>query len=162
MAEGGLRVVMLNTQVPGTHSGRIDEAQLAWLDDVLSEPAAAGTIIVHHHPVVPTPTAVMDDHLLTNPQDLARMLEGRDVIGLLSGHIHFHNIGTLNGIPCAAADGVAFGLDPSAAEHMRFIDRSSFNLVIAKDGQMIVQPMTMPGDQRVLYERNLSKAHAEA
>ncbi|WP_135557229.1 metallophosphoesterase family protein [Paenibacillus cymbidii] len=146
----GLRVAVLNTQVPGTHDGRIDEQQLAWLRDLLAVPAPRGTIVVHHHPVVPTPTAMMDSHLLQNPQDLARVLEGTDVIGLLSGHIHFHNIGQLAGFPCAAADGVAFGLDPSSAEVMRMVDRSGYNLGVVKNGQMVVQPMTMPGDQRVL------------
>jgi Icc protein len=158
--ENGLRVVVLNTQVPGTHAGRLDELQLAWLDDVLSEPAPSGTIIVHHHPVVLTPTAIMDAHLLENPHDLARVLKGRDVIGLLSGHIHFHNIGTLNGIPCASADGVAFGLDPSSSDCMRVIDRSGYNLVTVKNGQMIVQPMTLPGVQRLLHEWHLSKVHS--
>jgi 3',5'-cyclic-AMP phosphodiesterase len=158
--EQGLRVIMLNTQVPGTHEGRLDDLQLAWLDDLLSEPAPCGTIIVHHHPVVWTPTIMMDDHLLQNPQDLAQVLEGRDVIGLLSGHIHYHNIGTLSGIPCAAADGVAFGLDPWSPDSMRFIDRSGFNHVIVKNGQMIIQSMQLPGEQRLLYEWNPSKVHS--
>ncbi|NQX61806.1 metallophosphoesterase family protein [Paenibacillus qinlingensis] len=158
----GLRIVMLNTQVPGTHGGRLDDVQLAWLKQVLAEPAPSGTIIVHHHPVVKTPTVLMDDHLLENPQDLARVIDGSDVIGLLSGHIHYHNVGTLNGILCAAADGLAFGLDPSASTNMRFIDRSGYNLITVKNGQMSVQPMTLPGEQRLLYELNVSKIHAEA
>ncbi|KRE89804.1 hypothetical protein ASG89_34745 [Paenibacillus sp. Soil766] len=40
----GLRIVMLNTQVPGTHNGRIDEVQLAWLKHLLAEPAPAARI----------------------------------------------------------------------------------------------------------------------
>jgi Icc protein len=158
----GLRIVMLNTQVPGTHGGRLDDVQLAWLKQVLAEPAPSGTIIVHHHPVVKTPTVIMDDHLLENPQDLANVIEGTDVIGLLSGHIHYHNVGMFNGILCAAADGLAFGLDPSASTNMRFIDRSGYNLITVKNGQMIVQPMTLPGEHRLLYELNVSKVHAEA
>lgn len=158
----GLRIVMLNTQVPGTHGGRLDEVQLAWLKGLLAEPAPSGTIIVHHHPVVKTPTDIMDDHLLENPQDLANVIEGSDVIGLLSGHIHYHNVGTLRGILCAAADGLAFGLDPSTLTNMRFIDRSGYNLITVKNGQMSVQPMTLPGEQRLLYELNVTKIHAEA
>jgi hypothetical protein len=104
---------------------------------------------------------MMDINLLQNPQDLARVLEGSDVIGLLSGHIHFHNIGMLNGIPCAAADGVAFGLDPMAANSMRMIDRSGYNFVMVKDGQMIVQPMTMPGEQRLLIDIDVKKLQAQ-
>lgn len=159
--ENGLRVVVLNTQVMGSHLGRVDEEQLAWLDRLLSQAAPSGTILVHHHPVVLTPTAMMDGHLLENAEDLARVIEGRDVIGLLSGHIHFHNIGTWHGIPCASADGVAFGLDPVSPEVMRFVDRSGYNLVTVKGGQMIVHPMTMPGEQRLLGEFDLAKRETQ-
>lgn len=157
---GGLRVIVLNTQVPGSHDGLVDAEQLVWLKQELAEPAPKGTILVHHHPVVLTPTAMMDSHLLQNPQELAAAIEGSDVIGLLSGHIHFHNIGVLNGIPCASADGSAFGLDPMAEGCMRMLDRSGFNYVLVKNGQMIVQPMTMPGEQRVLVEYDLKKLQA--
>ncbi|MCZ8513758.1 metallophosphoesterase [Paenibacillus filicis] len=144
--EGGLRLAVLNTQVPGTHAGRLDEEQLAWLRGVLSEPAPAGTIVVLHHPVVKTPSEMMDSHLLDNPEDLAAAIEGTDVIGLLSGHIHFHSIGLFHGIPSAAGTGVAFGLDPTSRGSMKFIDNCGYNLVMVKDGQMIVHPMPMPGD----------------
>jgi len=156
----GLRVIMLNTQVEGTHAGRLDERQLEWLKTILAEPAPRGTILVHHHPAVKTPTDLMDDHLLENPLELAEAAAGRDVIGMLSGHIHYHNVGSLNGILCAAADGVAFGLDPLAAESMRFLERSGYNLITVKDRSMIVQPIVAPGEQRVLYERSMASIPA--
>ncbi|TLS51777.1 phosphodiesterase [Paenibacillus antri] len=157
---GGLRVVMLNTQVPDSHAGRIDEAQLVWLRELLEQPAPLGTVLVHHHPAVRTPTTVMDDHLLENASDLARAIEGSDVIGLLSGHIHYHNVGTLNGALCAAADGVAFGLDASAERAMRFLERSGYNLATVKDRGISVQPMTLPGEQRLLYEHVFTAEYA--
>lgn len=157
----GLRIVMLNTQAEDTHAGRLDERQLEWLKTLLAEPAPEGTIIVHHHPAVKTPTDLMDDHLLENPVDLFEAVAGRDVIGMLSGHIHYHNVGSLDGILCAAADGVAFGLDPFAAETMRFVERSGYNLITVKSRCMIVQPIVAAGEQRVLYERNMATIHAE-
>lgn len=150
--ERGLRIVMLNTQVPGTHDGRLDEAQLAWLSEMLDKPAEQGSILVLHHPATATPSALMDGHLLQNPEELANAITGRDVIGLLSGHIHFHNIGSLNGIPSCAATGVAFGLDSTAPDSMVFLDNSGYNLVMVKDGQMAVQPRYLPGDHRMVYE----------
>ncbi|MFC5407454.1 metallophosphoesterase family protein [Cohnella soli] len=160
--ERGLRIVMLNTQVPGTHDGRLDEHQLAWLADTLSEPAPEGTIVVLHHPVTPTPSALMDSYLLQNPTDLASAILGKNVIGLLSGHIHFHNIGSLNGIVSAAATGVAFGLDPMATVTMRFVDNSGYNLVTVKNGRMAVQPTYLPGEHKLLYEWDPAKHPAHA
>lgn len=160
--ERGLRVVMLNTQVPGSHDGRLDERQLAWLADTLSEPSPEGTILVLHHPVTPTPNDQMDSHLLLNPEGLTNAILGKNVIGLLSGHIHFHNIGSLVGIPCAAATGVAFGLDSTSAESMIFLDNSGYNLVSVKNGRMAVQPKYLPGEQRVLFEWNPKRQPAHA
>ncbi|MGE7225592.1 metallophosphoesterase [Paenibacillus sp. PDC88] len=156
----GLRIVMLNTQVPGTHDGRLDEVQLAWLEATLNEPAEQGSIVVLHHPVTATPTELMDSHLLQNPQDLAEAISGRGVIGLLSGHIHFHNIGSLNGIPSCAATGVAFGLDPTARHSMDFLDNSGYNLVTVKNGQIAVQPRYLPGEHRLVYEYDPQKLTA--
>lgn len=158
--EEGLRLVVLNTQVPGTHAGSLDLEQLNWLRATLAEPAPLGTVVVLHHPVTPTPTALMDDHLLDNPDDLADAIAGSDVIGLLSGHIHFHSIGLFHGIPSAAASGVAFGLEPTSPDSMMFIDNSSYNLVLVKEGRMMVHPMAMPGKQRIIYEYKLAAGHA--
>lgn len=160
--EDGLRIVVLNTQVPGSHGGRLDEEQLTWLRDVLAAPAPNGTIIVHHHPVVPTMTPMMDSHLLDNPQDLASAIEGSDVIGLLSGHIHCNNIGLFQGVTSAAATGVAFGIEPTSNDIMKFVDNSGYNLVLVKEGQMIVHPMAMAGYQRIVFEWKMDAAHAHA
>lgn len=160
--ENGLRLVVLNTQVPGIHDGRLGKEQLDWLRGVLAEPAPLGTIVVLHHPVVPTLTALMDSHLLENPQDLADAIEGTDVIGLLSGHIHFNNIGLFHGIPSAAAAGVAFGLEPTSTDSMKFVDNSGYNLVFVKQNQMIVQPMAMPGEQPIVYDYKLDAADSHA
>jgi Icc protein len=153
----GLRVIMLNTQVPGAHGGRLDEEQLVWLKDELAAPAPSGTIVVLHHPVVETPSEQMDSHLLDNPQDLANVIAGTDVIGLLSGHIHFNSIGLFHSIPSAAGTGVAFGLDPTTKESMKFIDNSGYNLVLVKEGKMIVTPTAMPGENKVVFEYSMEQ-----
>jgi len=49
----GLRIVTLDTSVPGHHHGALDDEQLAWLADVLATPAPLGTILAMHHPPVP-------------------------------------------------------------------------------------------------------------
>ncbi|QJC52648.1 metallophosphatase [Paenibacillus albicereus] len=158
--EQGLRVVMLCTQVPGSHDGELDDTQLAWLRRELREPAPLGTVIGLHHPVVETPSETMDSHLLKRPERLLEAIEGSDVIGLLSGHIHFHSAGLFGGIPSFAASGAAFGIDPTARRSMRFIDSSAYNLVLVKSGRMICHPAMLPGDQTLLFEYTAEEMHA--
>src|SRR6478609_4174549 len=46
----GLRLVTLDSTVPGFHHGEVRDEQLAWLADVLATPAPLGTILAMHHP----------------------------------------------------------------------------------------------------------------
>ena len=51
----GLRIVALDTSVPGYHHGELRPEQLAWLADVLATPAEHGTLLAMHHPPLPVP-----------------------------------------------------------------------------------------------------------
>lgn len=46
----GLRIVVLDTTVPGHHHGDLTDDQLSWLRSVLSEPVPFGTVLAMHHP----------------------------------------------------------------------------------------------------------------
>ena len=150
---GGLRVIVLDSQIEidDKVEGRLDAAQLAWLGDQLTRPAPDGTLLVLHHPPHPNTHPLLQSHLLTNASALADVIAGTDVIGVLSGHIHFNSIALFAGVPSAAGMGIAFNLDPSTARSMRFIDSAGYNLVMVREGQMIVQPMPLPGAHAELY-----------
>ena len=45
----GLRLIALDTSVPGWHHGDLDAGQLSWLGEILSEPAPHGTLLAMHH-----------------------------------------------------------------------------------------------------------------
>ena len=50
----GLRIVTLDTSVPGHHYGEITASQLDWLARQLATPAPDGTILALHHPPIPS------------------------------------------------------------------------------------------------------------
>ena len=157
----GLRLIVLDTEISSEGEkveGRLDADQLAWLKSVLAVPAERGTILVLHHPALPNAFRLLDDHLLTNPDDLAEAIRGTDVIGLLSGHIHFNSIGSFHGLPCASSAGVAFNLDPTLPDTMRFLDIIGFNLVMVRDGKMIVQPVILPGEHREIFRWQIGQS----
>jgi 3',5'-cyclic AMP phosphodiesterase CpdA len=161
----GLRLIVLDSEISDEGEkveGRLDAAQLAWLRTQLEIPAPRGTILVVHHPPLRNTLRLLDSHILTNPADLADAIRGRDVIGILSGHIHFNSIGSFEGIPSIACAGVAFNLDPTTSKSMRFIDSSGYNLVMVADGRMIVQPTLLPGAQTEAYHWHLGDSLAQA
>ncbi|MCF8483133.1 MAG: phosphodiesterase [Rhodospirillum sp.] len=119
---GTLRLVGLDTTVPGVPHGMIREHQLAWLDSRLAEAAFIGmpVVLFLHHPPFPTGIAHMDRMGLKNPEGLATVLERHQgqVVRLLCGHIHRHISTQWHGVPAvigpSPAHAVTLDLDPHA------------------------------------------------
>lgn len=110
----GLRIVSLDTTVPGFHHGEITESQLAWLREVLATPAPHGTILALHHPPIPIPMLRAAELIELADQDrLAEVLEGSDVISILGGHFHFSSFSTFAGIPISVAAATCYLEDPA-------------------------------------------------
>lgn len=111
---GGLRIVTLDTSVPGYHHGLLEPTTLAWLDDVLREPAPDGTVLAMHHAPIATPLALMDVLELRGQDELAGVVRGRDVRAILAGHLHYPTQGRFAGIQVSVAGSLAYTMDLSA------------------------------------------------
>jgi Icc protein len=107
----GLRIVALDTSVPGHHHGEVSDAQLSWLARVLDVPAPGGTILAMHHPPLPTVADLAVAVELVGQQRLATVLEGTDVRAILAGHLHYSSFGTFAGIPVSVASSTCYTQD---------------------------------------------------
>nr|WP_194241444.1 phosphodiesterase [Galbitalea soli] len=108
---GGLRLITLDTTVPGHHYGEITGAQLDWLAEELSVRAPHGTILAMHHPPLPS---VLDLATLVELRDqgaLAEVVEGSDVRTILAGHLHYSSTGLFAGIPVSVASATCYTQD---------------------------------------------------
>lgn len=111
----GLRLIVLDTTVPGHHHGEVTDAQLDWLAEELATAAPHGTILALHHPPVP---AVQDLAVLVELRDqhkLAEVLEGSDVRSILGGHLHYSSTATFAGIPVSVASATCYTQDLAEA-----------------------------------------------
>ena len=111
---GGLRIVAVDSALPGFHHGGFSEGQYAWLADVLATPAEHGTVLVMHHPPITYRSPVMQLLDFDDPDRLRRALEGTDVRAILSGHLHVTSFGTLGSVPVFVAGGVSYVDDVGA------------------------------------------------
>lgn len=132
---GGLRLIVLDTSVPGWHHGDLDDAQLAWLRDVLTTPAPLGTIVAMHHPPLPSHIPLFDILELRDQGRLAAVLGGTDVRAILAGHLHHSTSGTFAGIPVSVAAATCYTMDLArpAAEVNGMDAGQSFHLVHVYD-----------------------------
>jgi 3',5'-cyclic-AMP phosphodiesterase len=107
----GLRIIALDSTVPGQHYGEIDDEQLAWLAEELKTPAPDGTLIALHHPPVPSPLGLIALVELRDQEKLAAVIEGTDVRGVLGGHLHYSTHSTFAGVPVSVASATCYTQD---------------------------------------------------
>jgi 3',5'-cyclic-AMP phosphodiesterase len=111
----GLRIVTLDTSVPGHHYGEISASQLDWLARELATPAPAGTILALHHPPIPSVLDLAVTVELRDQASLGRVLKGADVRAILAGHLHYSTNATFVGIPVSVASATCYTQDLTVA-----------------------------------------------
>jgi 3',5'-cyclic AMP phosphodiesterase CpdA len=127
----GLRIIALDSSVPGYHHGELTDDQLSWLEEVLVVPAAHGTLLALHHPPLPSPIEIMAIIELQEQDRFADVIRGTDVRGILAGHLHYSTSGIFAGIPVSVASATCYTIDVSApADTLLGVDGGqSINLV---------------------------------
>lgn len=114
---GGLRLVVIDSTVPGRHHGELTDEQLAWLTSVLAEPAPEGTLLAMHHPPVPCVQDLAVTVELRDQAKLAPVLRGSDVRTILAGHLHYSTSATFAGIPVSVASSTCYTQDLQTPQH---------------------------------------------
>ncbi|MGN6324840.1 phosphodiesterase [Pseudolysinimonas sp.] len=107
----GLRIITLDTSVPGAHHGELSRSQLEWLAAELATPALDGTILALHHPPIPSVLDLAASVELRDQPSLARVLTGTDVRAILGGHLHYSSTATFAGIPVSVASASCYTQD---------------------------------------------------
>lgn len=107
----GLRVIALDSTVPGHHFGEVTGHQLDWLAEELSTSAPHGTILAMHHPPLPSVLDLAVAVELRDQAGLAEVLEGSDVRSIIAGHLHYSSTGTFAGIPVSVASATCYTQD---------------------------------------------------
>jgi 3',5'-cyclic AMP phosphodiesterase CpdA len=116
-----VRLVALDTVIPGSGAGTLCDERLAWLDRTLAA-SAAPTIVALHHPPFDTGIGHMDRISLGNRDAFARVIARHPhVERVIAGHLHRPIVarfaGTVASTCPSPAHQVALDLDPGAADH---------------------------------------------
>lgn len=111
---GDLRVVVLDSSVPGRAYGDLRPEQLAWLRAELAEPAPAGTVLALHHPPLPNAFPLAAAMELQNRAELADAIAGTDVRIVLAGHTHVVSAGAIAGVPVWTGGAAPYLMDALA------------------------------------------------
>jgi 3',5'-cyclic AMP phosphodiesterase CpdA len=155
----GLRLIGMDSTVPGEVHGELDDAQLEALAAELAQPAADGTVLVVHHPPIWSTTPMSELVALREPQRLAAVIRGSDVRLVLSGHTHRVSAGTLAGVPV--------WVSPSTGSHADVLARNGFRghagggftrIDILDDGEIVATFVPLTGRDEILYEVDVDES----
>lgn len=126
----GLRIISLDSTVPGYHHGELEDSQIDWLKAELATPAKHGTIVALHHPPIRSHNPLVRMIELFRQDKLKSVLAGSDVRTILGGHLHYSTFGMFAGIPVAVASATCYTVD---------MGMSKDNLMTAVDGGQSIQ-----------------------
>ncbi len=96
----GVQLVCLDSNHPEGHSGRLEAAQLRWLDELCSADDDRPLVVAIHHHVLPLSALWLDGIVLENGLEMHRiLLKARHRLrGVFFGHIHENTVTTRDGI----------------------------------------------------------------
>jgi 3',5'-cyclic AMP phosphodiesterase CpdA len=149
----GLRIIALDSSVPGHHYGEVTGAQLDWLAEELATPAPHGTVLAMHHPPIPAVLDLAVTVELRRQRELAEVLEGSDVRSIIAGHLHYSSTAMFAGIPVSVASASCYTQDlnvPVGGTRARD-GAQAFNLVHVYDSTVLHSVVPIGSYDEVSY-----------
>lgn len=134
---GDLRVIALDSLIPGADDGELGAAQLRWLTEALAAPAPGGTIVALHHSAAPSGWGPLQSAPLRDAAALRAILAAQPPLAVLAGHVHTASATLLDGALYSTAPAIVFQLATGATE-MVLAPGSGFNLCVVREGTLVV------------------------
>ncbi len=163
VAIGGAHVVTLDSSVPGRIGGALDDRQFEFLEMALSRHPDLPKLLMIHHP--PALDAAFEDAWerlsLADSTRLGDAFAGRNVVGLLSGHIHRDRVSFWRGVPVVVATGQHCEIAPDpATDEIRLVSGGSFGIGTLRGRDLSITFAQLPSDRREI--RRVSAAAIRA
>jgi 3',5'-cyclic AMP phosphodiesterase CpdA len=151
----GVHVILLDTSMPFKIGGHFEPGQAEWLVAQLDSQADLPKLIVMHHaPALDTDKENLEWESLSykDTETLRRMLEGRtNILGILSGHIHYDRVSLWHGIPVVVGIGQHAATDVLYLhEGLRMLAGASFALGTIRPSGLSISFVPQPADRREL------------
>jgi 3',5'-cyclic-AMP phosphodiesterase len=147
-----LRLVALDTSIPGENGGSLCEERLSWLDAALAAAPDQPTLVLMHHPPFATGITYMDGYGLENSAALAEIVARHPQIERIAcGHLHraidHRFAGTVAGTAPSTAHQIRLNLTPEAPLRFMF-EPPGYQLHVWQEASGLVTHTAVFGDWR--------------
>lgn len=145
---GALRLLVLDSNVPGQDPGAFEPEQLRWLDQELGREPDRPTVLVMHHPPLPTGIPEWDEiNLVAAEREALAAVVARhpQLRAIAGGHLHRTAASALAGCPVLSVPSTYFQGRPDfqprdfANEEFVNCDPPGFALHVLRDGELSSQ-----------------------
>jgi 3',5'-cyclic-AMP phosphodiesterase len=148
---GGLRILGLDTLVPGKDGGRLCGERLSWVDSTLSAAPDRPSLILMHHPPFLTGIAPMDRIGLEGRQAFAEIVRRHpQTLRILCGHLHrtidCRFAGTIAGTAPSTAHQLFLDCDPTAPSSRFVLEPGGYQLHLWDEKTGLVSHTAVIGD----------------
>lgn len=132
------QLCLLNTWLPGTHAGRLQQDELRFLDNALGNNPDKYALVVLHHPPVPIDSPWMDNMRLENPDDLFSVIDRYPAVrGIIWGHIHQEFSSRHGDIQLLATPSTCVQFMPKADEYKKDMQPPGYRILkLHKSGKI--------------------------
>lgn len=147
----GFRFISLDTAYEKGLEGILRSDALDYLEDLLKKPAARGTILLLHHPIM---AAARSMGLTMDPR-FSKILQSGSITAMFNGHVHGCYTGTVYGVPQFTADSLKTGCD-YLDTHLAYNDRAGYQLVtFDRKGDWNVERFLLHPETETFFEKAL-------
>jgi len=108
---GPVRLIALDSLIPGAPGGRIEPERLRWLEARLEEAPSRPTLLMMHHPPLKLGVPETDEDGFEGAEALGAIIaRHRNIERLLCGHVHLHTTARWSGTQVTAAPSIGMQL----------------------------------------------------
>lgn len=150
----GIHVIVLDSSVPNKIGGSFEPGQLDWLKAQLDEHAELPKLLVMHHaPALDAnPDMEWESMTIADTEALRQAVAGKNVIGILSGHIHFDRVSNWHGVPVVVGIGQHAATDVTwLHEGLRMLSGASYAIGTLRPSGLSITFAPQPAERRELH-----------
>lgn len=157
----GVHIIVLDSSVPTKVGGAFEPGQLDWLKERLdAHPDLPKLLVMHHAPMLDLDNLAMQWESLTAADTIALrdLVEGYNIVGILTGHVHYDRVSNWYGIPVVVGVGQHAAMDVLAlSERLRMVSGASFAIGTLRPSGLTVSFVPQPSDRRELMNISFSR-----
>ena len=158
-----IRIVTLDSLVPGRWYGYLGAEQLRWVAAVLT--AEQPSILAFHHPPIDLGVGIQQRVGLDDRDGLAAVVRPALVTAILCGHFHQQIAGSVNGVPTWVTPGVFTRIDHLTGRpgsERAYAEGSATLLDITEPARPVFATIPVPGPgRRLAYETDLESIEGD-